>query len=207
LSITPDSLPTVSNRNRSFPRQPLLLFGASILVEVLVAGVCFWRTVEPGSFEGSLGIVFLANLVSLPVVWFFFPSLGQFQSEANRSLGVLILLAAFVYGALLTGIFRSRGKRRGWLIALSLLSLPVTVMCALIVPSFLNGYASGAVSVQGLPANIAIAASEVFAVVFEALLISILSKGKVPVKWAWITSLVMNAASFAMGLFWTGAIH
>ncbi len=206
LSIETGPLPAVSDRNRSFPRQPLLLFFASILVEVVVAGACFWRTVEPSHFESSLGIVFLVNLVSLPVVWFFFPSLGQFQSEANRSLGLIFLTAAFFYGALLAVIYRSGGKTRGWIIALSVLSLPFTALCALIIPSFLNGYESGSVFVQGLPANLAIAASEVFAVVFEAVLITILSKGRLPVKWIWISSLLMNAASFVTGMYLSNII-
>jgi hypothetical protein len=206
LSIESVAPPAVSIPNRSYPGKPLILFGASILVELLVAGVCFWRTIDPSYFESTVFIVFLVNLLSLPVVWLFFPSLGQFQSTANRNMGVITLLAAFIYAALLAAIYRSGKKRRGWVIALTILSLPVTVLFFLIVPSFLTGYVGGYISVQGLPASVTITASEIFAVVFEALLIMLLSKPSLPVRWVWITSLLMNAASFIVGLLLAGAM-
>ena len=129
LSIKSSNLPVVSDPNRYYPKQPLLLFGLSIVVELLVAGVCFWRTVEPRYFEGKLLIVLLVNLLSLPVVWFFFPSLGQFQSDANRNIGVFVLVAAFIYAALLAAIYRSENKTRRWVIILTFISLPVTAFC------------------------------------------------------------------------------
>jgi len=43
--------------------------------------------------------------------------------------------------------------------------------------------------------------SELFAVVAEAVLIAVLSKQSLATKWIWVTSLLMNAASFAFGLF------
>jgi hypothetical protein len=200
LSIEGAPPPAVSDPARSFPKQPLLQFGLSILVELLVAGVCFWRTVEPRYLEGKLLIVLLVNLVSLPVVWFFFPALGQFQSSANLTIGFIVLLAAFIYAALLAGIYRSENKTRRWVVALTALSLPVTAFCSLVVFSFLNGYYGRNITVQGLPASVTIFASEVFAVVFEAILITILSKKSLPLRVIWITSLLMNAASFGVGL-------
>jgi hypothetical protein len=206
LSIEADTLPIVSNPGRVYPTNPLLLFGLSILVEILVAGVCFWWTVDPRHFEGALLMVLLVNLLSLPVVWFFFPSLGQFQSEANQSKGLLVLFLAFIYAVLLVGIYRSGYRTRNWLIGLTLLSLPVTIFFSLVAFSFLPGYYARYVSVQGLPANLTIFLSEVFVVVFEAIPMTILSKRALPLKWIWITSLLMNAASFVTGLFLAGAM-
>ena len=205
LSIEADAVPSLSNTGRVFPNQPLLLFGLSILLEILVAGVCFWWTVDPRHFEGALFMVLLVNLVSLPVVWFFFPSLGRFQSEANRDLGMLVLFLACIYSALLAGIYRSGKKTRNWLIGLTLLSLPVSIFCSLVAFTWLPGYYGRYVSVQGLPASAIIIASEVFAVVFEALLITVLSKQSLPRKWIWMTSLLMNAASFVAGMLLASA--
>jgi hypothetical protein len=204
LTLEADALPAVSNPGRVFPSRPLLLFGLSILVEILVAGVCFWFTVEPPHFEGALFMVLLVNLVSLPVVWFFFPSLGRFQSEGNRDFGVLVLFLACIYAALLAAIYRTGKKAHNWLIGLTLLSLPVSILCSLVAFSWLPGYYGRYVTAQGLPANLVIAAAEVFAVVFEALLITYLSKGSLPRRWIWVTSLLMNAASFITGVLLAG---
>ncbi len=204
LSVEAGTLPAVSNPGRVYPANPLLLFGISILVEILVAGLCFWWKVEPRLFESSMWIVLLVNLLSLPVVWFFFPSLGRFQSQANQSRGLFVLFAAFIYAALLSGIYRSGNKTRNWLIGLTLLSLPVTIFFSMVAFSFFRGYYARYVTVQGFPANLTVFLSEVFAVVFEALLITILTKRSLSLRLIWMTSLVMNAASFVTGLLLVG---
>jgi hypothetical protein len=59
---------------------------------------------------------------------------------------------------------------------------------------------SRTVIVEGLSSTVTILASEVFAVVFEAIMITILSKRSLSSRLIWVTSLLMNAASFAGGL-------
>lgn len=199
LSLQSESLPAESQPDRDYPKRPLLLFGLSILVESLVAGICFWRKTVPRSFEAGLLTAALVNLISLPVVWYFFPSLGRFQSDAFRNHGIFILVMAMIYTALLVAIFRSGIKTRRWLIVLTILSLPVTGFFYLVSSKIIHGYYGWFVYAQGLPATFLIITSEVFAVCFEAILISVLSKKSLPLRWIWITSLLMNAASFMAG--------
>lgn len=175
--------------------------GLSIVMELLVAGLCFqlWAKTDIRRLAGRLLIILLVNLVSLPVVWLFFPSLGQFQPGGSRVFGVFVLIVAVFYAALLAGIYRSADKARRWAIILTLVSLPVTGFSCLAM-LFMSSYAGGyTVIVQGLPSNVTIFTSEVFAVVFEAILITILSKRSIPTRLIWTTSLLMNAASFVLG--------
>ena len=60
-------------------------------------------------------------------------------------------------------------------------------------------YGGRTVYAQGLPATLVILVSELFAVITEALLISILCKLPLKTRWIWMTSLAMNAASFIVG--------
>jgi hypothetical protein len=215
LTVESGFLPAVANPDRLYPKLPIILFGLSILVEIVVAGLCFFigirskvgsLEVRGGNLENKLLIVLLVNLVSLPVVWFFFPSMGRFQLAGNQNRGVMVFFLALVFTALLAGIYHSEGKTRGWLIALMVISLALIGFCSPIILSFTNAYGFGdyVVNVQGLSPTAIIIASEIFAVAYEGFMMMVMSKKSIPVKLIWITSLLMNAASFIAGLIFTG---
>lgn len=194
---------------------PLKLFsnnfwwiGLSIAVELLVASLCFqiWARTDIRRLMGRLLIIFLVNLVSLPVVWLFFPSLGKFQSGGSRGLGIFVLVAAIIFAVLLAGIYRSENKTRRRMIILTIISLPGILFCYLAL-SFVTGFGSSSITIQGLPFDLAIIAAEVFAVVFEAILVTILSKRSIPLRLIWVTSLLMNSASFISGQVLTGTLE
>jgi hypothetical protein len=200
LSMEQDTIPAIPDPFELNIQQLLGRLGLSIVVELLVAGLCFqvWSKTDIRGLMGRLLIILLVNLVTLPVVWFSFPSLGQFQSDGGHKLGIFVLIVSVIYATLLAGIYRSVNKMRLWVIILTVISLPITGVCYLVV-LFLASYGNYAVIAQGLPSNITILASEVFAVVFEAILIAILSKRSLPFGLICVTSLLMNAASFFIG--------
>jgi hypothetical protein len=208
-------LPAAADPDKVYPKQPILLFGLSIVVEIVVAGLCFligirirFGSVEirGGNLENKLLIVLLVNLVSLPMVWFFFPAIGRFQLAANQNRGVIVFFLALVFTALLAGIYHSEGKTRGWLIAMMVISLALIGFCGPIILSFTNAYEFGnyVVNVQGLSPTAVIIASEIFAVVYEGFMMMVMGKKSIPVKLIWITSFLMNASSFIAGLIFTG---
>ena len=200
LSMQPDTIPVVPDPYVLNIQHLLGRLGLSIVVELLVAGLCFqiWSNTDRRRLMGRLLIILLVNLVTLPVVWFFFPSLGQFQSDASHKLGIFVLIVAVSYADLLIGIYRSVHKIRRWLIILTLISLPIIGVCSLVL-YILVSYGNSAVIAQGLSFNLTLFASEVFAVAFEAILIAILSKRSLPFGLICVTSLLMNAASFFLG--------
>ncbi len=75
----------------------------------------------------------------------------------------------------------------------------VTIFSCLFL-SVIIYFGGNKVYVQGLTPTMVIAISEVFAVVAEALLICALCRLPVRTWWAWAVSLLMNAASFLVGL-------
>ncbi len=201
LSITPDeTLPTLQVPYEQM-RRNLPWLGLSLLVELVVAGAvmpAFDRT-DRRKWLSRLLIIFLANLATLPVVWLFFPAFGSFQSVGSRLLAFITLVVVAFYVALLVIIYRSPPKVRLWAIPVTVLVFVVSTVIFLLIMA-LYYYYSSTIYVSGLPPTLIIALSEAFAVISEALLIAVLSKQPLSARWIWITSLLMNAASFLVGL-------
>ena len=175
--------------------------GLSILAELVVAGACFYifaRT-DLRRWLGRLLMVLLVNLLSLPVVWLFFPSLAQLQRFASRNEGLFVLLAAGIYTGLLIAIYRAEGKARRRPILLAIGFIPLTFLCYLATAMLQWMDYGNTFYVQGLSATLLIVLAEVFAVVFEAVVLMLLSKRALPAGLIWVTSLLMNAASFGIG--------
>ncbi len=202
LAITPDAtIPAISTPYDLF-RQNLGWLGLSILVELVVAGAIFqvWAHTDWHQWMSRLWVVLLANLASLPVVWLFFPAFGQFQSVGSRLLAVITLVISAFYVALLVIIYRAPRKVRLWAIPVTVLVFLASSAACLFMLG-LNYYGNTTLYVQGLPATLVIVLSELFAVAAEAVLIAVLGKQPLASRWVWVTSLLMNAASFLVGLF------
>ncbi len=174
--------------------------GLSILVELLVAGLCFQRWARTGlrGLMGRLLLVLLVNLLSLPVVWLFFPSLGQLQSQFNVNVGIFTALVIGFYTILLVRIYHAAEKTRWWKIALTVLSIPL-IYLFFQMPLDVLGNKDDLIRLNGLSTTAVVLFSEVFAVVYEAILLTVLSKRTLPVKLCWVISLLMNTASFLTG--------
>ncbi len=168
------------------------------LVELVVAAVFLWRLkVERPARLRVLGIVALVNLLTLPVVWGFFPSLGVWRAgTAIAWLAFLPLLYAILAALII------RIERRGRRIALGVLlvvSLPVILSITLFL-AMMAAEGSPLPSSAGLPWGTLVFMSEVFAVVVEAALLVFFTRRALAWRRAGLLSLAMNAASFLAGL-------
>ncbi len=176
--------------------------GISIAVELLAAGLCFqlFARTDLHQLPKRLLMVLLVNLINLPVAWLFIPALGRFQEETSLSFGYLILFTAGAFTALLAFIYRTEGKTRRWLVILTAIMLVLIAFCYLaVLPALPIGYGS-AVHVWGLSTSGVIITVEVFAIVFEALMITLLSRRTLSPGLIWLVSFIMNAASFLIGI-------
>jgi len=83
------------------------------LVELAVAAMYLrlWLKNDWRSVSARLLMIFLVNLATFTIVWFFFPSLGQFQLDYGRAMGLVILVLAVSYAALMAGIYRSPNNK------------------------------------------------------------------------------------------------
>ncbi len=182
-------------------------FGLTVVTEVLVAALALrgWLKIGGKSLLKGLGCVLLANLISYPVAWLFWPSLGQFQPIERRQIGYFVL-AAGVVTALPVGLSRKgeRAQRTGIILTLILLPLAgiATLLCWVLAGLGVAYGGGKRIAVAGLPSSLTIALAEVFAVAFEAVFLYLLAR-KTPslsARQAAVISLVMNASSFVVGL-------
>ncbi len=167
------------------------------LVETLVAGLYLLMVVRADAERliNRLVMIFLINLVTFPVVWFFFPAFSQFQFTGMRLIGIFGLIVAALYALALVRIYTRKGKKRTGAIVLTVSLLPLTLVCS-VFALFALAFGYSAVSAAGLPPEVALLASEIFAVVSEAALIYLLSRKSLSLRHAGTMSLLMNAASF-----------
>jgi hypothetical protein len=194
LSMTPDTDFKELNWRYGQYRLGLVL---TQLIELLVAGLYLLMVVRVGSerLVNRLIMIFLINLATFPVVWFLFPAFSQFQFTGMRLMGIFGLIVATLYALALVRIYTGKGKARTGTIVLAVSSLPLTLVC-MVFMLFATYFGHANVSAVGLPPEIAILASEIFAVVSEAALIYILSRKSLSLRHAGAMSLLTNAASF-----------
>ena len=175
----------------------------TLLVEVLVslAILFFVFKAHSATLAGWGAWIAVANLLSYPATWLFFPTLGAFGMSNERLLGSFVMLAVFVLAGLLIGL--RHAQRRNIKIALGiLLGLLLAVFCAgSFVLLALAGYASYFPSTaSGLPSATLLILAELFAVIFETIVIYLLNKRQLALARVAVMSLTANAASFLIGL-------
>jgi hypothetical protein len=175
----------------------------TLVVELLVAGLYLGLLLRlrGATLANLLVLVSLADLVTFPLVWFFFPSFAPFTPFYNRALGIFLLFAGLLFTLLIAIPFlRSEGRKRWIFVAtICLLALLIVPACSIAV-LFASSYGNYNLATGGLPGSWLLLISEVFAVLFEAGFIYLLSRKSLPLKHALLLSLLMNLASYLAGL-------
>ena len=173
----------------------------TLAVELLVAGALlwWWKRAEHNVFVKRLVMVGLINLLTYPLVWLVFPSLGQFQHSYLRTMSLFVAIAFVLYAAALAWIYVPKDKSmRRLALIMTLLSLPATGLCLLFV-LIVKGYGNYTIAAQGLTPGVTLLLTEIFVVLAEGLLLWILSRKSLPLLHASAISLLMNLASFLVG--------
>jgi hypothetical protein len=159
-----------------------------------------WRKVE--SNEIRLTIIWLTfiHFFSFPIVWFSFPGLEQFAEDSTRYGGLMWLGFAVLYGIILS-LHSIRAKQPASKIVVGG-SIAYWLGAAVVTLIFtgLLGYGSPVPSAAGLSEPLAILASELFVVGYEAWLIQRLRRDTLAWKTALGVSLAANTASCLFGL-------
>jgi len=207
VQITNDSLQIIQEEDRYLyplftPLQEythqMFLTGwlLTIVSELLIAAPFLWwqKTPKP-KFWRTLTAIAVVNLFSYPVVWSFFPSLEAFQLLLGRYLGISSLIIAILYGLIIYNRRRDSSRR---IILVSILAFIVLNIIG-IFGALWFGYGNRFPIVTGIPYRLTMPASEVFAIVYEAWLISTLSLEKLPIRQSLLLSLLTNATSLIGG--------
>jgi hypothetical protein len=177
-------------------------FAFTVVTELLVATLALrgWRKTGGVDLFKGLASVLLGNLLSYPVTWFFWPSLGQFQPDTSRKAGFFIAALAAICTALLVDVSLAEGRKRRRKVIINLLLLAIAIVISL-VWLILVSYGNSRIAVHGLPVNLTILLAEVFAIAFEAALVYHLARKtlSLSLKQAALISLAMNLTSFLLG--------
>jgi hypothetical protein len=185
--------PVVSGRFRSF-----LL---TLLVEPLVFAILAWLW-KRENFRSVLNyylLSLLANGISYPMLWGFFPSITKYHYNSADSIGLISLLGGLAFSILLGASAYVERVTSDRLRALAVLLL--TCICYLIFETSIHyGVYPEPISSTGIPVSAAITLVEVLAVAFECVFIYFMSRRKIPLPWALTFCLLANAASFGLGL-------
>jgi len=177
-------------------------FAFTVAIELLVATLvcCGWLKIGRVDLFKGMAYVLLANLVSYPVTWFFWPSLGQFQPVAFRRAGYFIAAVAAICTAFLVDVSLTEGKKRRRKVIITLVLLAIAIVISL-VWLYLASYGNSRIAVQGLPVSLTILLAEVFAITFETTLVYLLARKTLTLslRHTALISLVMNVSSFLLG--------
>jgi hypothetical protein len=196
--------PIAFNANETSQQESLWLYlGLTLGCELIVGGLFFWLACkETGrNLWLRLLMIVLVNLVTFPVVWYFFPALRQFTPNAERIAGIFILAMSVFYSALLWYIYFLKSQRtRRILILLSLLLIPITIYCVGMVYFAVGYVASYRMYAQGWSTITTIIVSEMYAFLWEGMLYWILSNRRMTVSKAFLASFLMNLSSLLIGL-------
>ena len=185
--------PFLSGKFRSF-----LL---TLLVEPLVFSILMWLW-KRENFRAVINyclLSLLANGISYPMLWGFFPSITAHHYERVETTGALYLIGGLTVSALLMLSVYFKGTVRKGLRGFAIILVPF--LCFLIfVTSFRYGVYPEPIAPAVIPISSAIMLIEVFAVVFESMFIYFISQKRIPLIIAFIGCVLANAASFGLGL-------
>lgn len=203
LAIAPDAAVMKPTRWELFWTALSLTEGAELSIAALFLGIV---KVERKEFVKTLITIAFINLLTFPVVWFFFPALQPFQYTTTRVFAVVSLAMAIVFSSVLATrstvtLKTLRNLLLGWLLSLPVV-LAIGFLAALVI-----GYGEWLPSAFGIPSIITLPASELFAVTWEAWLIYCVSKVGLPLFKIGLLSLLMNAASLILGLLFLPAMQ
>ncbi|NJN22931.1 MAG: hypothetical protein HC812_19350 [Leptolyngbya sp. RL_3_1] len=139
----------------------------------------------------------LMHVVTYPMVWTLTSGLQPFSFAGDRVFALIWVAIALIYG--LCFYFLRRVRLR-WLVV-----SPVLILSALWLPSmvvlFLFSYGRSTPLTTGLSYGVAVAIAEIAVTVYEAIFLAMLSRGQLSLRTTSGLSLLMNGASWALGVW------
>jgi len=144
-----------------------------------------------------IGAIILVNLVSYPVLWSFFSSVSQFHQKSDEIPAIAGLIFGTLFYILLLLAINSKWdvERIVYTIAM-IMSIPLYCVLSFLI----FGFGGNALVAVGIPVKTAIVLLEICAVLIETLLLFRMRKKHLTLTQAFLTSLIMNLASFGIGL-------
>jgi hypothetical protein len=175
----------------------------SYLIELIVAGLFFLLVMKipKNQIKGKVLIVLMINMITFPIVWFYFPSLITFSSATlQESTNVLIYLSVLFSAFLLFCFWSTKTeKSRIW----AYFIVYIVLYSGWMVFHLLMSGSYDLIWDGWSPVKATIV-SEVFAVLTEAVFLWFINRKEFKISQVVALSLLMNASSYLIGAFITG---
>jgi hypothetical protein len=201
LVVENDTAPVNGGKSAGF----LKTFFFSHTVELIVSGLFYLIGLKIllKDLPSKLLMVFLVNLITLPIVWFYFTSFILYEPVFMRTVGTLSLIISIAYSIVVIHLYKTE-KDRKKKIVLSVLSVPI-VFIIWFITFFMSSYGNqNEIVWNGLSPTVAILLAEIFAFIAEAALIWVLSRKDLSIIKACILSILMNVSSCCLGIWILG---
>lgn len=207
VQVVANRLELVPNPSQTVTDSPLfqnLFFIFLVLTvgieSIIWAGYLRWKQADLVEIQAILLSVLIVHSFSFGIVWFSFPGLQHFADRSLRYGGLTWLCCSILYGIILS-LYLKLAKNPLWRIA-TIGSMAYCFGAAFISVVFgaLIGYGSPLPAAAGLSTPIAILASEIFVVGYEAWIIQRLRRDSLDFKTALLVSFIANTASCLIGL-------
>lgn len=202
---------TVSTEDQSLMVQPdekmkptrWEMFGTALSItqlSKLAIALLFLSVLKFSSSQLSRVLLWIGfiNLLTFPVVWFFFPSLQAFQYRSTRVFGIFSLLNAIVFSLVL---INRKAMTTETIIRTAMLwffCLPIVLIIAFFFAA-LFGYTEFLPEASGVSSTITLPVSEICVTLWEGWLLS-KSQSGLSKHQCYLLSLLMNLLSLALGL-------
>jgi hypothetical protein len=200
LEISPSAAEKVSE-SPIFQNLFLFYLGLTVGIESIIwAGYLRWKQVAFKEIEATILSVLLVHAFSFAIVWFSFPGLQHFAPQSTRYGGLAWLGFSILYGIILSLYIKLAKKSLSSVVTAGSSFYWLGAAFVSVVIAALFSYGSPLPFADGLSQPIAILASEIFVVGYEAWIIQRLRRDILNFKTALLVSLVANTASCLIGL-------
>jgi hypothetical protein len=207
VKVVGNKLEIVPNPDQIVTDSPIFqnLFFISLIltlgIELIIwGGSLRWKQMAFSKIRAILVSVFFIHTFSFPIVWFSFPGLQHFASQSMRCGGLAWLGFSILYGTILSLYLKWAKNPLSALVEIGSVSYWLGAVFVSVVTAALLGYGSPLPDAAGLSEPIAILASEIFVIGYEAWIIQRLRHDNLKFKTALGLSFAANTASCLIGL-------
>jgi hypothetical protein len=200
LALSPSPAEKVTN-SPLFQNLFLVFLTITLGVESIIwAGYLRWKQVAFTEIKATILSVFIVHAFSFAIVWVSFPGFQHFASQSMRYSGLVWLGFSLLYGAILSLYLKWTKRSLSNLVAIGSIAYWSGAAFVSLMVAALFGYGSPLPLADGLSEPMAILASELIVVGYEAWIIQRLRRDRLDFKTALLLSSIANTASCLFGL-------